>query len=444
MSLGRASTTDSSIPQAGSGDVQSLSLASLSLASPDRYSALSDTPLKTRVSSYDSDHKMCLKNHTTCRTMGEIFWKEIHPSQSSHATLGKQNFELSKPLSIAKVVLKMTDVYEYKSSWQHELGFEEAEFANWLNKIGELYARATGSTVLRTWTADSCRTPVSDASPATGPLLCKPDIILVNHGKRSHKPSWPAIHAFGKITSQATFHREMEQTLYTKSHVMFSTQESRCFVCSLAVYGQVIRFSVIDREGVLYQTIPIHGGRDDARELIRIVGGLMCWRNVAALGYDPTVKLKSNGSVDTITVADPVPKIYKVVKTVHVATGIIGRCICVWQAYDCDNREKLVVIKDAWPLASRRDLEEKALQRLQGIRGIPVIEQIATVRFARRPQGDSREDSTAETRQFGVKSSSQTRIHRRVVVSSVGLKMQNFRCLSELIGAFRDIIVGEL
>ena len=72
--------------------------------------------------------------------MGEIFWKEIHLNQNSHATLGKRIFELSKPLSIAKVVLKMTDVYEYTSSWQHELGFEEAEFANWLNKIGESYA----------------------------------------------------------------------------------------------------------------------------------------------------------------------------------------------------------------------------------------------------------------------------------------------------------------
>jgi hypothetical protein len=162
---------------------------------------------------------------------------------------------------------------------------------------------------------------------------------------------------------------------------MFSTQESRCFVCSLAVYGRVIRFSVIDRKGVLYQNIPVQGRLDDARELIRIIGGLMCWSTMAALGYDPTVTLKSDGSVDTITVPDPVPKIYRVVKKVHVATGIIGRGTRVWQAHPLDDPTKQVVIKDAWPLVSQAEVEERALQRLDGVPGIPVVAQIVTVSF---------------------------------------------------------------
>ena len=95
---------------------------------------------------------------------------------------------------------------------------------------------------------------------------------------------------------------------------MFSEQESRRFVCSLAVYGQprFIRLTVIDREGILYQEIPTNGRHDNAHNLFRIVASFMCG-NVAGLGYDPMVKLKPDGIVDTITVVypptEPVPRI---------------------------------------------------------------------------------------------------------------------------------------
>src|SRR5271155_3933924 len=228
--------------------------------------------------------------------------------------------------------------------------------------------------------------------------------------------------------------------------VMFSTQETRRFVCSLAIYGEQlereIMLSVIDREGVLFQTIPIHGGLDNARKLIRIVAGFMCGSAVA-LGYDPTVKLKPDGSVDTITMTDRVQRTYRVVKKLHVATGIIGRCTRVWLAHHLDNQLKQVVIKDAWPLVNRGDLEEKALQHLQGIPGIPAVEQIATVRFTHHPDGDLHEDSTTEFQQYALDPSPKNCVHCRVVMSSVGLKMTNFRCLSELIGAFRDVVIGE-
>jgi len=442
-SLERLSSPHSSVPEAGAGDVQSLSLAST-----DEEAALADTPLKARVSSYDGDHKSYMKGQATCRAIGSMFWREIHTSlQAPHNTLAERTFPPSaftgaSDLSFTRVVSKMTDVYSRK--WVFKLDHREKTYARWLNRIGESFSQVTGIPVLREWRADKCNAPVLGGSPATGPLKCKPDIILVD-ANFSFDPTWPLIHAFGEITKQNKFHPEMEQTVYTKSHVMFSTQESRRFVCSLALYGECdrhIRLSVIDREGVLYQKIPFDGGFDNASILIRIVAGFMCG-SAAALGYDPTVQLKPDGSVDTITVTDPVPRTYCVVKKLHVATGIIGRCTRVWQAYDLDNPRKPVIIKDAWPLVSRRDLEEKALQRLQGIPGIPVIEQIATVKLARRPGGGLHEDSTTEVRRFALNPSPKNRVHRRVVMSSVGLKMINFRCLSELIGAFRDVISGE-
>jgi hypothetical protein len=87
----------------------------------------------------------------------------------------------------------------------------------------------------------------------------------------------------------------------------------------------MIELSVMDHEGVLHQTIPIHkGGFNNARVLICIVAGFMC--NTTALGYNTTVKLKPDGSVDTITVTDPVSRTYCLLKNLHVATGIISTC----------------------------------------------------------------------------------------------------------------------
>src|SRR5271156_1777174 len=87
-SFERLSLAHSSVPQAGAGDVQSLSLTST-----DEQAALADTPLKARVSSYDGDHKSYMKDQATCRSIGPIFWKEIHTGlQAPHNTLAERTF----------------------------------------------------------------------------------------------------------------------------------------------------------------------------------------------------------------------------------------------------------------------------------------------------------------------------------------------------------------
>ena len=431
------------VPRAGAADFQPLSLPSI-----DQPAALTDTPLKARVSSYDGDHKSYLKGNVTCRDMGPVLSKEVHAGLQEHVSLGERLFPKLNDSSIASVLSKMSVWRSTTNTWKYSLETtktnprtQESRTAQWLNAIGAAYSEVTKLPVLRHWVANTCNTPVSGASSATGPLHCKPDIALLDIESALHlRPTWSGIHAFGEVTSQDSFHLLMQQTVYVKSHVMFSTQESRRFVCSLAFFGRTkVRFNVIDREGHMYQDISLLGRLDHGCRLLHVVAGFMCG-NLAGLGYDSTVNLHPDGSINTIRVTD---RTYRVVKKLHVATGIIGRCTRVWLAHHLDDPHNRVVIKDSWPLLSRSDLEEKALRRLQGIPGIPVIEQIATVQFTRRQSGSSYEDSTALLRQYAVGSSPSHRIHRRVVMSSVGLKLTNFRCLSELIGAFRDVIIGE-
>src|SRR5271156_3769881 len=155
-SVERLSSPHSFVPQAGAGDVESVSLASTDQA------ALADTPLKARVSSYDGDHKSYMKGHTTCRDIGPIFWKEIHTGlQAPHPTLGEHIFPpsvftLSSDLSFSDVVSKMSDVYSRK--WLIKVDARESRYAAWLNAIGESFSKVTQIPVLRRWKADSCNT----------------------------------------------------------------------------------------------------------------------------------------------------------------------------------------------------------------------------------------------------------------------------------------------
>jgi hypothetical protein len=193
----------------------------------------------------------------------------------------------------------------------------------------------------------------------------------------------------------------------------------------------------------MYQKFSLDGGFDNALKIIRVIAGFMCG-DLASLGYDSTVRHHSNGSVDTINVEDASGDItaYRVLRRLHVATGIVGRCTRVWLAHQLDDAKIEVVIKDAWPLIIRSNMEEDVLKHLQTIPGIPVLAHSITVRT--RDGGRTVKDSTDIYRSAAsMISSNRNRVHRRLVVRSVGLRLHHFRSLSELIGVFRDIITSK-
>jgi Fungal protein kinase len=417
------------------------------------------TPLKSRLSSYDADHQSHVRSRVNCRQMGGLIMKEI-PSEMivEDDRLYQKIFPppsfTPDPTQFSQILTRMDKVWSKSGkNWRClvDMSSEKAvatmssekAVATFLNSIGAEFGRVMKmAPSSRKWVADTCNTPVKGANPATQ-LQCKPDIVLIDK-EFSAQPTWNRLLAFGEITSRPTYHSVMKQTVFTKTHLTFSAQESRRFVCSLAFYGQQARLSLIDREGVLYQEVKyLNSGPQNAAIFVHMVVGFM-YGNLTGLGYDPTIQLKPNGAVDTIEVTQSEnTTTYRVTKPLHVATGVIGRGTRVWQAHALDDPTKQVVIKDAWPLVSRADLEERALRLLAGVPGIPVVAQIATVSFTRYEGGRCHEDSTDAFRGAVVSSGVHHRRHRRLVMSSVGARMSDFRSLSELIGAFRDIIIGK-
>jgi hypothetical protein len=336
-------------------------------------------------------------------------------------------------------------VWRSRQKWRHKFDFtSEVKVAKWLNKIGKAFAKVANVPLLRVWKADSCTIPLRGAS-ADVPLKVKPDITLVdNSSQKETAATWGTIHAFGEVTSQDTFHPEMRRGLYTKTHIMFATQETRRFVPSLAFYGNHkkemrVRLCMFDREGMIYEDIPLKSA-SNAILFICIIAGFMCGDPVM-LGYDPTVTLKATGEVDTITVEGEKTKTtYVIAERLHVATGLVGRCTRVWRGHDVKDPSKAVIIKDAWPHHHKANTEAIILNRLHGIEGAPAVLQAVTVKA---PQYEGSSVYLNSTHTFRLELDTDTvraRKHRRLVMTSVGRKIHHFRKLSELIGAFRDVI----
>jgi len=403
--------------------------------------------LTGRVSSCDGHHPPQIN----MREMGHAFVKELRPQLvQEDRNLSRVMFS-SKAFAVVQldtVLSKMRSVWSTQQmDWKYKLDFtSEANVAAWLNQIGKAFAQETGSRLRRLWGADSCTVPLSGAS-ADVPFKAKPDIILVDYNAKRTipTPTWGTICAFGEITSQETFHSEMRRGLYTKTSIMFTTQESRRFIPSLAFYGKTdmkMRLFMFDREGMIYEDVPMKTV-DDALTLLRIVAGFMCGDPVM-LGYDPTVTLNDIGEVDTIMVQGEKTKAtYRIKQKVHVATGLVGRCTRVWHGVDVDDPSKQVIIKDAWPHTQKANTEALILNRLHGVKGAPNILTAVTVMAARYQGGTVYPDSTQTFRSRFKLETVHARKHRRLVMTSVGEKIYHFRALSELIGAFRDVIKGE-
>lgn len=425
-------------------------------ASPSIVSS-SSTPLKARVSSYDGDHKSQVKAGVNCREMGMLLVKELHPdlvlehTSLSSTIFSSKGFKLPSGSAHSvsfdlKLLLQMTNTWNSTfNTWKYKPSCgPESQVAQWLNCVGADFSRVTSIPIVRKWVAGTCNTAVRGTNPET-PLQCKPDIVLINVTSAHRTPTWDRIHAFGEVTTRPKFHSLMKQTVYTKTHLLFAAQESRRFVCSLAIYGKEMRLNVIDHEGIMYQKVSLEGGYENALTVIRIIASFMCGDSIA-LGRDPTIQLKPDGTVDTIMVNDEsgVTTTYRVIRKLYAATGVIGRCTRVWQAHLLNDPAKVVVIKDTWPLVVRQTLEEEVLKKLKGVSGIPAVTVAVTVITSTYGGGRNFVDSTDLYRKaVSSTCAMSSRIHRRLVMSTVGLKLQNFQCLSELIGAFRDVIIGE-
>ena len=106
--------------------------------------------------------------------------------------------------------------------------YTEQSITEWLNKIGEAMAHASGHTRHRIWSQQNC-----NQAPDGCNIKRKPDIILIDteyHQMLNSAPGaaldWNFIHAFGEVTSQERTTTWITNTINAKSYILFTTQHN--------------------------------------------------------------------------------------------------------------------------------------------------------------------------------------------------------------------------
>lgn len=134
---------------------------------------------------------------------------------------------------------------------------------------------------------------------------------------------------------------------------------------------------------------------------------------------------------------------YEILKMVWASQGLVGRgtaCYCVRDP----TTSKVFAMKDYWVDNSQLEHESNILERLRGIKGIPIQVKAWNVQF----QGES--DSTIRIRRSYKHLTSNIkraigkgRTHRRILMTPFAISIVNFSSVEELISSLCDIVHGK-
>jgi Fungal protein kinase len=403
------------------------------------YQVPSTTPVIRRITSYRHFLPAAApaRERVTAREMGVYLAIELDGLKATKiVSLPDMVFpDTCLPFPVDESLLsKLENVWDpAKKVLDPPLAYTEEAVQNWFNAIANDIASVRGiNKPLRNWSAAYCNTVIPDKE-----LARKPDVILIDNNLVP--VDWRSVHAVTEVTSRESLHSEMMKTINNKTYLMFSTQLNRRFVPFLAVCAKKVYFFVTDREGQTVTEISYRQrGAYHALNLIRIIVALM-FASPETYGYDPTMDITTKRDIKTISCNGGK---YKVKSTIHVVRGIVGRSTRVWSTID-KNKETFV-IKDGWIQKGRADAEKQYLEQLKGVTGVPTLIWGGTVQI-HDPKDPKRQrmcdDDTAWIR-HGFSDESKYRIHRRLILSPVGVGLSKFTSLGELVSALRDVAVG--
>jgi Fungal protein kinase len=295
-----------------------------------------------------------------------------------------------------------------------------------LNSLCEGISQSTKVPIKRDWSAEYRNKPLADS-----PLKRKPDIIL----KDVDNPivTWRTVRAITEVTGQKYEVGRLVRTVVDKSYIILTTQADRVFVPILSVWGEnhSFRLTVTDREGQLRSVVyELAGVRPVSLSLafLRLIAGL-CFADKPYVGYDPTMSTDQRGVVKSIICCS---KTFNVVDTIYETQSLVGRATRVWQV---EYGGKEFILKDAWVEKSRRFTEIQHLEHISGIQGVPEYFCGEDVMI------DGKVICTGDIR--GVRLPTM-RVRRRIVTSTIGSHISDFKSKRELISALRDIVISAL
>jgi hypothetical protein len=315
--------------------------------------------------------------------------------------------------------------------------YTEVDMAGWLNALGGMLgifmpiSPTQGVERRRIWCPGN-----RNKSPDGSTINRKPDLTLIDKSDTAGRISWSMIHALGEVTSEAKFPKRMYSTINDKSYLLFLSQHDRRFAPALCFDGMgMFSLTITDRQGqITMPPMSLLQGKGNAFTLMKILCFLM-YGDLLFTGRDPTMILDSRKKVQAIIVNGHT---YDVVHIIYTLQSLIGRGTTIWLVF---RDGKFFILKDSWIQASRVGSEISLLEKLK--HDVKLKDHVPHIVEGEDVKVMGVVDSTGHYREF-IGGIEEQRIHRRLVLTPIGLPITGFMSKADFIFAMIDIVAGKL
>ncbi|KAJ7248584.1 hypothetical protein B0H12DRAFT_716381 [Mycena haematopus] len=247
------------------------------------------------------------------------------------------------------------------------------------------------------------------------------------------------IHCDLKPNDSSELREKALNQLLNGAHLIFSHQDNRHFVVSIAFMAEIIMLFVFDRAG-LVTTAPFHL-HENPMAFVRVLTAIMFANDPAMLGYDTSI-VQTDNDRRSIEVAGMQ---YDVVgKALFISDVMRGRGTVCWRVHHSGQD---FVIKDTWDDDSRPYAEAQILHMAASVYGVPKLVADIIVKVNNVEGRTDRlrshlppptESSARELHE--IYSQIEKRVHRRVVLTPFGHALSTFASRKELISVFIDAV----
>ncbi|KAJ7625017.1 hypothetical protein DFH06DRAFT_1008349 [Mycena polygramma] len=276
------------------------------------------------------------------------------------------------------------------------------------------------------WTAKFADNGVKDTRNVR-----KPDLLFGNIEYR-----WRDIDVHGELKSndESNNRSAAYKQLLNGAYLMFSKQDNRRFIISIAFMATTIRLYIFDRAGVV--TSDCFDLHKDPETFVRVMVAFMFTNDPAVLGYDTSITKTDDGRFIEVAGVK-----YKIVKTLFISDVVRGRGTVCWHARHGDQD---FVIKDTWADDSRPHTEAEILKMAHGVEGVPkvIADVIVIINGVEGTTHHLRSNITPGTDIDKQYSAIERRIHRRLVLTPFGNALPTFATRKELISIFIDVVTA--
>jgi len=308
----------------------------------------------------------------------------------------------------------------------------------------------TEITDLRYWSSEFATTSMPDTTDSR-----KPDLVLLDYRLRKlsfSQKSWKDVLTGVQIT-QSDLSVDCKIPLFlgvaTKGYLMMREQPWRRFILLFSISKFKLRAHYMDRSSmVISKPLPIVTSPERFVDVLNTV----TLGNRSSLSFDPTIQICN--SCNTIPTHADLPNgfdamlpgaigwvydndenVYWIMDILWKSRGLFKRGTVCYRVRDQFNQE--YTLKDCWVNEDVKDVEIQLLKAVEGIPNVVQLKKYWDVLYDGKPDSTSRIRSHCSTFKF------ETKIHRRILLTPCGVPLTHFNDVPELIGVFRDLVVGE-